>query len=1533
MDTQRDVGMTICRQNRCLVRVRAFFTDQHLAHWLLLLAILLGAWFRFTGVNWDENQHLHPDERFLTMVETSISLPKSLGEYFDSANSPLNPFNRGHTTFVYGTFPVFLVRVIGEMVGQTGYDEITIVGRLLSGLFDLATVYVIYLIGRRLYGSWVGAVGALLAAATAFNIQQSHFFTVDTFATTLIAVALYYAVRISEGSGVGDFIALGIAYGLAVASKINLAVFVAIIGLACVVRIYRQWQKGPEPSVRPRPLLEWKRTLVGYDISLRLEAPNSPTRTTEERTLISLVTPALWWAIFAGIIAVLVFRVAQPYAFQGPGFFNFKFSKMWLDNMSYVSKLVSGQIDYPPSHQWTGRTPYLYPLQNMLLWGLGLPLGLAAWAGVVIAAWQIYKERNLAHLLPVSWISLFFLYQGGQFVKSLRYLVPIYPFLALMAGWLVVWCWQRALAWYRKGGWRRYLPIAALALALVVVGGSILWAYAVTRIYTRPVTRIAASRWIYENIPPGSHIANEHWDDGLPLRIDGKDGFGAGWYVGHEIQGYAEDEPAKLVQLVDTLDATDYIMITSTRLYKSIPRLPMRYPMMTRYYEKLFAGELGFELIKTFTSYPNLGPIQFNDDEAEEVWTVYDHPKVLIFKKTSDYSHTRVYQILSEGIQWDEIKRLWPIQAGSWKNGLVYDERTWEVQKTGGTWSSIFNRNSLSNKWPVLFWLLAVEVIGLLSLPLTYAFLRHMADRGYIFAKSLGILSLTWVTWMLVNFTPLTYEQWTILLALCLLAGTGGYLLWRRGDEIRAWLRVNRRTLLIEEGLFLLFFVAFLLVRWGNPDLWHPVMGGEKPMDFAYLNAVIKSTEFPPYDPWYAGGYLNYYYFGQIITATLVKLTGIVPWVSYNLALPLYFALLAMGAFTVAYNLVASQRASVDDQQDRTALFCGLAGALFVAVLGNLSEAGLIATGFQSFSAIGEVKSAIPGLSGLIRTLNGLWHWIRQPQPFPFRPEWPYWNASRVMPHGEINEFPYFTFLYADLHAHLMSLPFTVMVLGMAVNLVREVRLGAATARSGVGRTIAGWRAWLQALTHRVDWTEGLELLVLAFAVGALRCINTWDWPTYLLVTALALGIREYERRGRVDLDGLVAWIVRAGVVAVLSIALYYPFWRYYATGYTAIELWEHERTALSDYLTIHGLFLFVIGSFVFWSVFGQRRSGGSIRMLRLSVRFWDRIPRLWSLYDVLVVRGREWLVPSALAYGVLVLALLLAMRAGMWLYLVILPLGALFVALILRARADPRQRLMWVLGALALALTVAVEWVVLRGDIGRMNTVFKFYLQVWVLWGIVAAAALDTLVRASSRWSQEVRTVWWCIFTVLFICAALYPLYATQAKIRDRFDPRLGPGLDGMAYMTTSRYYDENRELELKWDYEAIQWMLDHIQGSPVILEANTPLYRWGSRVSIYTGLPATVGWDWHQAQQRSVMPREVVDHRVAEVRETYTNPNVQETMRLLQKYDVSYIYMGELEEAYYGTAATDKFEYMRSMGLLELVYHNERVRIYRVL
>jgi YYY domain-containing protein len=1582
--------------------------------------LLLGAYFRFTGVNWDDYTHLHPDERFVWMVEMGLNWPKNLAQYFDTATSPLNPYNSG-SSFVYGTFPLFLTKAVGQLL-EVSADKIHLLGRVLAGVFDLVTVWLMFFIGRRLYGKFAGLLASLFTATLVIHIQQSHFFTVDSFVATFVAFTFYWAIRVAERGRWSDYLWMGLSYGLAVASKINVALFGLIMALACAVRLFnalREPEEGPAaPDLAPAPLpvepesgehirntlRRWKITLGGVRIAFSADPPEAevneasadlaaervseqplpetgevePEVESEEAGLPNWLDEgwkvALRFAVSL-VVAFLAFRIAQPYTFQGPGFFDLKLAAAWLKDVKYWGQSSNGLIDLPFSMFWTDRAPVLYSLQNMVLWAVGVPLSLASWAGWLLAWYELICARKWQHLLVLAWTTFIFLYQSTRFGKLSRYLTPFYPFMALLAGYLLVQLWRKVQVLRHNQPHRpslaRWVTIGAVAVILFVTVGSVSWAYAFTRIYTRPLTRVAASLWVYDNIPAGSAIGSEHWDDAIPWGgVGGRNGYADGTYGWVEFHPYAEDEPQKLEWFVEWLNKSDYIILSSNRCYGSIPRLPMRFPMTTRYYEHLFSGELGFDLIREFTSRPNLGSIEFVDDDAEEPFTVYDHPKVSVFKKSAYYSAERVRSLLGDGIDWSNIARIKPIEVPAFNNGLqMTDEETTE-QQSGGTWSDIFDRNSLSNKAPVLVWLLLVEVLGLVTFPLSFLVFRSLKDRGYIFSKTLGVLLLAWITWILVSAGLATFSRAAILASLLLIAACSGLIVRRKREELLSFWQEHRYLIVINEVLFLLFFLGFLGIRYGNPDLWHAIMGGEKPMDFAYLNAVLRSTVFPPYDPWYAGGYLNYYYFGQIVLAVLIKLVGIVPWVAYNLCIPLLAALTAMGAFSVVYNLTAGKTRRSGEQVEPAepvagwrghiqALICswepgmtwGLFGALLVAVLGNLAE---IAVPGRALWELGTTttQSSMPWVTAILRVLSGLSRVLSGQARLALRPEWPYWNPSRVMPNGEINEFPFFTFLYADLHAHLIALPFTLLALALAVAAIKRVKAARRQASDQGSDAVSGgarygWTTWLpggiSAQLSRVDWSEVLLILVMGLVVGALRPINSWDYPTYMLVMGVALLLHEYEVRKRLDPGLLWAVGVKSAAVLALSYGLFWPFLSRFTTAYTSIERWKGARTGLGNYLGIHGLFLFVIVTWMCIELFSREVREGTVRMLQLSVRYWDRLPRLLGAYSRLVRKGRQydtlgWIIVLPLA---LVAVWLAVGKHWFFLFVWLLILGTLLI--VLRLRLDVGQRFVWLLFGMGLALSMGVDLVVLKGDIGRMNTVFKFYLQIWVFWSVATAVGLSQIAErfrrqrrsAQGAWRPGGRLVWQGALTLLVLLAALYPVMATRAKISDRFDASLGPGLDGMAYMETSVYYDNQQMIQLKYDREAINWLLDNVEGSPVIAEANTEprgLYRWGSRVSIYTGLPTIIGWSWHQRQQRSAMPGQWIDQRLWDVQQLYSDASPEAAMEIIRRYNVRYIYVGEVERIYYSESGLAKFERMRVDGLLELAYRNEQVNIYLV-
>lgn len=602
--------------------------DRSRTVWIaLVLVLLVAAWFRFNGLNWDQDHHLHPDELFVSITTNNLQWPSNLDTYFNPAVSTLSPYSLPDMQFfVYGTLPIYVVKWAAVTMNWNNYDQITQLGRRISGLFDIGAVFLLFLIGRQLYGKKVGLLAAALLALSVLNIQLSHFFAMDTFANLFIIATFYFLIRASENGRWPDYALAGLMFGLGLSSKLSVLTLGAPILVAAGVDLYHRSRKG--------------------DVV-----------TAVRQSAMSLVT------LF--VIAALTFRVAQPVAFSGPDFWNWSLYQPWLDDITEQQRIANGLVDVPWAQQWTGRS-ILFPLYNIVVWGLGLPLGVASLAGLGLATFELVKQRRIEHLLPVVYVLVTFIYHAATFIKFMRYFLPLYPFLVLFAAYLIAWLWRHATApgqssseplqANRLGGWLghvRFGPKMTVGVAALVLGGTLLYAQGFSTIYSREQTRIAASRWMYRELPQGSTLAVEHWDDLLPLGgVDGYTPYGDnGMFKSVEMRNYEADTPDKLNQMVANLTEADYIILSSNRLYDSIPRLPMRYPMTSRYYKLLFSGQLGFERVAEFTSYPTILGIQIPDQAAEESFSVFDHPRVQIFKKAASFDPVLVRQELGQGIE------------------------------------------------------------------------------------------------------------------------------------------------------------------------------------------------------------------------------------------------------------------------------------------------------------------------------------------------------------------------------------------------------------------------------------------------------------------------------------------------------------------------------------------------------------------------------------------------------------------------------------------------------------------------------------------------------------------------------------------------------------------------------------------------------------------------------------------------------------------------------------------------------------------
>jgi 4-amino-4-deoxy-L-arabinose transferase-like glycosyltransferase len=582
----------------------------------LLLALILaaGAALRLYGLNWDGGHWLHPDERQIYFITWDLSWPHSLAEAL-SPGSPLNP-----RFFAYGSFPFYLLKLVTVLLAPLwpalrDSDNLHLAGRPLAALFDLGTIYLTYRLARTLWppagkrGGLRG--GALLAAAlvslAVLHVQLAHFYTVDPLLTFFVMLTLNLAAGVAQGDGRRRQAALGIALGLALATKTTAALLIPVV-------------------------------YVAFHARATIPNPQSPISNTEYPTSSTNLFSALRHMIPTLAIAVAVSILAQPYALID--------WRTFLADTLRESQIAWGQIDAPYTRQYAGTLPYLYTIWQAALWGAGLPLGLVAWAGLAAALVRWLRRGPWTDTLLLAWAGPYLALTGILYTRYPRYMLPLMPILCLLAVQLLASLTRRrapAIEGSPAAGGLHPLRPPSWAIgpwSLVIL--TLLYCLAFSTIYTAPHSWISASEWIYANVPAGSTLAVEEWDTPLPLALD-VDGQPRRIeeYDVRTLPLYQEpDGAAKWEALAADLAGSDYLVLASRRLYGSIPRLPDRYPVATRYYDHLFAGDLGFELLGEFTRgpawlNPRLPPLPGSAPallRPDESFVVYDHPRALVFR-------------------------------------------------------------------------------------------------------------------------------------------------------------------------------------------------------------------------------------------------------------------------------------------------------------------------------------------------------------------------------------------------------------------------------------------------------------------------------------------------------------------------------------------------------------------------------------------------------------------------------------------------------------------------------------------------------------------------------------------------------------------------------------------------------------------------------------------------------------------------------------------------------------------------------------
>jgi len=553
-------------------------------HFLLLIIIILGFSLRIYNINWDDGGQMHPDERAIVMSTLSLHFPQSFSEFL-SPGSPLNSH-----FFAYGGLPLYLLRIVGIPAGTASavfnqYGGIQIVGRLLSVIADIGTIYIIYKIAKKTSGGKIAIIASLAYSLFVFPIQTSHFYAVDILLTFFMTLTLYRCIKCIDKPTIPNTVLLSLSFALATSTKISAAVLLFPIFLAF---IFSHWK-----SVDKKNIIN---------------------------SLVKPINLKFVLSILLFFISFLFFNfIFQPYAFID--------YKSFFERTLFESQMTKDPYVFPYTLQYVGKIPYFYEIKNVALWGIGPFMFILLCTGIIFLILNARKTINKKVLILVSFAFLYYLIVGKFAVGWMRYMLPLYPLFAICVGYSTQFFLTKIKA-------IKYSPLK-ISINILYLILFLSWPFSFMHIYTQPNTRIQADQWINKNIPEGSTIAIEHWDDKLPITDQIKYNF-------QELPLYEiPDDRTKWEGIVASLIQADYIILASNRLYTPLQKLndckkfKKCYPLTSQYYDDLFSGRLKFKKIAEFTSYPTLPifNIQFPDQQADESFTVYDHPKVTIFKK------------------------------------------------------------------------------------------------------------------------------------------------------------------------------------------------------------------------------------------------------------------------------------------------------------------------------------------------------------------------------------------------------------------------------------------------------------------------------------------------------------------------------------------------------------------------------------------------------------------------------------------------------------------------------------------------------------------------------------------------------------------------------------------------------------------------------------------------------------------------------------------------------------------------------------
>lgn len=831
-------------------------------------------------------------------------------------------------------------------------------------------------------------------------------------------------------------------------------------------------------------------------------------------------------------------------------------------------------------------------------------------------------------------------------------------------------------------------------------------------------------------------------------------------------------------------------------------------------------------------------------------------------------------------------------------------------------------------------WLLFISFLGWLVFPIIFHYFNKSVERGFSITKIFGLLLWGYVYWIGNSFRLIPNNQLGAIFTLNLLFLISLWFFQKNKHKITDWLKNNLKIIVFYEIVYLLSFLAWIIVRAANPE----IIGTEKPMELAFINGIHQSPNFPPHDPWLSGFAISYYYFGYLMVSNLMLLFGTSSGVAFNLAIALWFSLIFVGSAGIILNLIYKKIINPTNKQDSRRkiiqpLLSSLITPFFILIVSNL----------VGYFEMLHARGVFWNLDAQGNQHSIFWKWLdiyELNQPPSLISSWIpnrqggtwWWRASRVLQDytltGQsreiIDEFPFFTFLLADLHPHLLAMPFVLMAIYICVYLfVLDTKI--------IDRFFQN---------KQILFDPFFSLFALVF--GSLIFINTWDFPIYFFLFMFCLFIARSNQNIKF-IECLKQTFTIFLKFGGLCLFLYIPFLlslSSQAGGFLPSLIF---KTRAVHYLVMFFPFLIILVVYLSqnWNrVFSQQLLKNFliiifvvIILLLLSLVYTYIVAGSGEIFNRLFgALGFEPFVTNALKdqtqraflniYGANSITELVAETIrqyasypGLNIFLVFLISISLTVIFFKyhsvktsSAQFSREEILVFILLFLAAVLSLVPEFFYLKDQFGwRMNTIFKFYFQVWILLSIVCSYFMITIIFHKQK-SKKIFGL--LIITPSILMSLVYPLFALRSKTNDfkNIDLRL----DGNLYL------EEFYPLE----YAGIMFVNQLPYG--VIAEAVGGSYTNYGRVSRITGYPTVLGWPGHEIQWRGGM--EEIGNREEEIKILYSSNNWDQASEIIAKYNIDYIFISDLERISYNLRE-EKF-----INNLHLVFQNEGVKIFSV-